>query len=1044
MDKKYRIMKKIVFLSALCFLMIQPTKAQENDWENPSVFGINKEAPRATAFPYASKQEALTTTAQQSPYYISLNGTWKFHWVYKPADRPTDFYKTDFDVSNWDNINVPGNWELQGYGTPIYTNITYPHPKNPPFIDHQHNPVGSYRRTFELPDTWNEREVYLHFTAGTSAMYIWVNGVKVGYSQVTKSPAEFNITQYLKKGSNMMAIEVYRWSDGSYLEDQDFWRLSGIERDICLYSTQKTRIQDIFVKAGLDNNYTEGILDVTIDVKNGSKKASTHKVAITLFDQNKQAVYASTKDINAVANAQTEVRFGKEIEAPLQWSAERPNLYTLVVELQDKKGNTIEATSTHVGFRSVEIKNSQLLVNGKYVTVKGVNLHEHHQTFGHYVDRATMLKDIEVMKKHNINAVRTSHYPHSTLWIELCDEYGLYLVDESNIETHAMGATYQSPFEKSKHPAYLPEWHAAHMDRIQRLVERDKNHPSVIIWSMGNECGNGQVFFDAYKWIKERDNTRLVQFEQAGQEDNTDIVSPMYAGMNSMNEYAKKDNPGRPFILCEYSHAMGNSNGNFKEYWDLIRSSKQMQGGFIWDWVDQGLLTKNDVGEEFWAYGGDFNAKQYTHDENFCLNGLVNPDRTPHPGLMEVKKVYQNILFDAADLDNGIINITNEFSFTSLKDYNFNWEILKNGVVIKSGQFQMDLAPLTSRKIKLDLPVLEQKEGTEYFLNVFAFSGTTQALVPAGHEVAREQFKLSNTVYSHSLVAQSGALAVSENDDVILIKSGKTQTSISKSTGLISSYSLDGLEFISESPAPNFWRAATDNDFGNHMPKKLDIWRNAGAKASVKNISIEKSVEKVIVISQLDLPNIEAAYSITYTIEAGGKIHVDVAYETSTDLPEIPRFGMLMALPQQFSNFSYYGRGPWENYSDRNTSSFIGLYHSLVEDQYFAYIRPQENGNKTDVRWLTLLNHNGIGLKVTGMQPLSVSALPFSPDDIDPGKKKNQKHTTDVVFGSNVYLSIDLAQRGLGGDNSWGAYPHKPYRLHAKKYNYSYVISPVW
>lgn len=1042
----------IHFSSRLCFKLIVGfvlissfSMAQSvPDWENPAVFAINKEAPRATAFPYADKSSALMADANLSPYYLTLNGTWKFNWVYTPEERPVDFYKTDFDVSGWDNIDVPSNWELKGYGTPIYTNIKYPHEKNPPYINHKHNPVGSYKRTFELPATWKGREVYLHFAAGTSAMYIWVNGEKVGYSQVTKSPAEFNITKYLKAGTNSLAIEVYRWSDGSYLEDQDFWRLSGFDREICLYSTAQQRIQDLFAKAGLDETYTNGLFDLTVDIKNSAKKTAKNKVVATIFDATGMVIYTSTKDIANAPSTTGKVSFVDAISAPLKWSAETPNLYKLVVELQDRKGNTIEATSTNIGFRTVEIKNSQLLVNGVAVTVKGVDLHEHHQTMGHHVDRATMLKDIEVMKRHNINSVRTSHYPHSTLWIELCDQYGLYLVDECNIETHGMGAALQGPFDKSIHPAYLPEWHAAHMDRIKRLVERDKNHPSVILWSMGNECGNGQVFFDAYKWMKERDVTRPVQFEQAGKESNTDVICPMYPSIKHMKEYADKENPGRPFIMCEYSHAMGNSSGNFQEYWDIIRASKHMQGGFIWDWVDQGLVAKTDKGETFWAYGGDLGGEKYTNDENFCLNGLVNPDRTVHPGLLEVKKVYQDILFSADDLSKGKIKLTNEFSFTTLENYSFKWEIQRNGVVVKSGTFTAATKPMETEVVTLNLPVIGNETGVEYFLNVYAYTGVDAPFIPAGYEIAREQFKLSEKEYVPSFMCTSAELKTVETKTDITVTTGKLIIAFDKATGLLSKYQLAGKDLLKSAPVPNFWRATTDNDFGNSMQNKSAVWREAGLHRTVNEVTTESEEHLVTVTSKFTLDDLASAYSVTYSIFPSGRVQIDAVFNPGEQkLPEVPRFGMLMTLPDEFSNFSYFGRGPWENYSDRNTASFIGLYNSTVKEQYFAYIRPQENGNKTDVRWLTLTNNDGVGIKVIGLQPLSVSALPFSTADIDPGKHKNQKHTTDVPFRDEVYLSVDLVQRGLGGDNSWGASPHRPYRIDPTTMSYSYTIEPI-
>ena len=1036
---------KIRFFNLLLLVLggLSSLVAQTPDWENPAVFEINKEAPRATAFPYPTAAEAQQANYKQSPYYLSMDGKWKFNWVYKPADRPVDFYKTDYDVSAWDEIQVPGNWELQGYGTPIYTNIKYPFPKNPPYIDHKHNPVGSYRRDFKLPESWEGREVYLHFAAGTSAMYIWVNGEKVGYSQVTKSPAEFDITPYVKKGRNMIAIEVYRWSDGSYIEDQDFWRLSGFDRSISLYSTAQVRIQDFFAKAGLDANYKNGILDVTVDIKNKSAKKAKNKVKVSLLDVDAKVVYSEVLKLKTAKNSTEQLTFAKEIKAPKQWSAEYPNLYQVIVELQDVKGKTIEATSTKIGFRTVEVKNSQLLVNGKYVTVKGVNLHEHNEKTGHYQDRATMLKDVKQMKLHNVNAVRLSHYPHSTEWIELCDEYGIYLVDECNIETHDMGAEFQSWFDKEKHPAYRKDWYAAHMDRIHRLVERDKNHPSVIIWSMGNECGNGPVFYDAYEWMKKRDNTRLVQFEQAGQNKNTDIVCPMYPGIRSMQAYADKDNPGRPFIMCEYSHAMGNSNGNFQEYWTMIRASKQMQGGFIWDWVDQGLLTQDDAGEAFWAYGGDLGGEKYTNDENFCLNGVVNPDREAHPGLMEVKKVYQDILFEAVDAAKGKIKVINEFSFRNLSDYNFKWEVVKDGKVLKSDFFRIELAPLSSKEIALDIP--NQFNDGEYFLNVFAYTSKDAPFVPVGHEVAREQFLLQERAYVSEAPVFSAALKMTETEGSISICSGKVKVEVSKATGLLSKYAIANEAIIDGAARPNFWRAATDNDFGNGMPYKNDVWRNAGQQAKLVALNVvEQTSAKVVIKSTLSLAGVNADYAMTYTITKGGVVKVNVSYRTEEDLPDMPRFGVMMSLPKAYNYFEYYGRGPWENYSDRKHSAFVGVYNSMVKDQYFAYIRPQENGNKTEVRWLTLSNNSGVGLKVVGEQPLSVSALPFAPEDIDPGKAKNQKHTVDVKFADEVYLAVDMAQRGLGGDNSWGAYPHEQYLLKAKSYAYSFVISPLY
>ncbi len=1035
---------KYLFSIFMLVLALNGRGQQANDWENPGVFAINKEAPRAYFIPYADQASALKNDKAQSTFVLDLNGTWKFNWVYAPDQRPVDFYMEKYDVSSWDNIEVPSNWELKGYGTPIYTNITYPFPKNPPYIDHKHNPVGSYKRSFELPASWDGRRVVLHFEAGTSAMYVWVNGEKVGYSQVTKSPVEFDITDYVRSGTNNLAVEVYRWSDGSYLEDQDFWRLSGIDRAVYLTSTDQVRIDDFFAKAGLDKAYKNGTFSLDLTLKNYKPEVTSGALKVQILDGDGKAVYTTKKDWKADAESNATVAASTQIKNAKHWSAETPNLYQLLLELYDGKGNLIEATSQKIGFRTVELKNSQLLVNGKAVLVKGVNLHEHSQLTGHYVDKATMLKDIEVMKAHNINAVRTSHYPHSPLWISLCDQYGLYLVDEANIETHAMGAEWQNWFDKSKHPAYLPEWAPAHMDRIHRLVERDKNHASVIIWSLGNECGNGPVFHEAYKWIKGRDNTRLVQFEQAGQNENTDVVCPMYPGMKSMHEYAEKENPGRPYIMCEYSHAMGNSNGNFKEYWDLIRSKPHMQGGFIWDWVDQGLLAKNSSGLDFWAYGGDIGGYKYTHDENFCLNGVVAPDRTPHPGLMEVKHQYQSIHVNAANLSEGELAVYNEYSFINLDRFNFGWVLLKNGKKAAEGEFSSNAKPGDTQKVKIDLPEVKAESGVEYLLDVYAYTKEAENLVPAGHEVARDEIAFESNDYFVTPEASKSKPTVKQDDRQVALEANGVQVVISKSSGLLGRMIANGQWLIGSELAPDFWRAPTDNDFGNGMPTRCNVYRTAGANRELKNIKVEEKGNTVVVIADLLLKDIQSDYQLVYTMNGDGSLQIDVSYQAgSDDLPDMPRFGMLVRLSGDYDQFSYYGRGPRENYNDRNSASFLGIYSGDVADQYYPYIRPQENGYKTDIRWMALTNKEGVGLKVEGLQALSGSALHFESADFDPGLTKKQQHAADVHPRSDVFLHIDLEQCGVGGDNSWGAWTHKQYRLEENEYSYSFVLKPT-
>ena len=1033
-------------LFTLCILLSvdiigfsQPTP----DWENPQVFAINKEAPRATFLPYQNEELAIADDYAQSAFFLSLNGTWKFNWVKKPADKPVNFYANNYDVSQWSDIKVPGNWELQGFGTPIYTNITYPFPVNPPFIDHRDNPVGSYKRFFELPKNWDDRRVYLHFESSTAAMYVWVNGQKVGYSQNNKGPAEFDITPYVLKGKNSIAVEAYRWSDGSYLEDQDFWRLSGFDRGIYLYSTGQLRLQDFFAKADLDKAYKNGLLEVEVDVRRFNSSSAKSTLEVKLLDSTGKQIVRKVAPVTFSDKNNSEVVFSQKIISPKLWSNEDPNLYTLVLSLKLEDGTLLEATSCKIGFRKVEIKNAQLLVNGKPVMVRGVNMHEHHPYHGHVVDRETMLEDIALMKQHNINAVRLSHYPHSSLWYKLADEHGLFLVNEANIESHGLGAENQGGFNKERHVAYLPEWSAAHMDRAKSLVERDKNHPSVIIWSLGNECGNGPVFYEMYKWIKNRDNTRLVQFEQAGESENTDVVCPMYPSIDNMKNYAARTDVTRPYIMCEYAHAMGNSTGNFQAYFDIINGSKHMQGGFIWDWVDQGLHAVDDSGRDYWAYGGDIGGYQYTHDENFCANGLVGSDRKPHPGLLEVKKVYQDILFDAKDLERGLITVNNRFLYNDLKNYSFKWELKKNGQLFAERTFEISQPAGTIKDVKIEMPKVVMISGNEYHLNIFAYTKEATKMVPAGHEVAREQFAFKGNNYFNEPSADTrGQLVVTNNSNQIEVVTTNHRIVFSKWNGQISQYVYKGKHLLKSGPEPDFWRAPTDNDFGNGMPVKLNVWRAAGKNKLVKNIELDEQGHAVVITVDYLLTDISSDYKTVYTVLPNGMVKVSVSWKAgSINLPEMPRFGMQMQLNNEYHNFKYYGRGPWENYSDRKTASFIGIYESSVASQAVEYIRPQENGNKTDVRWLTLTNDKGEGFKIEGMQPLSVKASNNPAEDLDPGFTKKQQHPSNVIPRHQIYLNVDLMQRGVGGDNSWGAMPHNPYLLLAQEYRYSYTIS---
>lgn len=1040
-------MKQLLFA---CWLVISSMSlySQQNDWENPRLVEINKEKAHATFMLFNDAAAVKADDYSASPWYRSLNGEWKFVYVDKYANRATDYYNPSLDDSKWNTITVPSNWEMKGFGIPIYTNITYPHPRTPPMIGAD-NPVGTYRKTFTVPDNWDGKEVLIHFGSISGYAVVYVNGQQVGMSKAAKSPAEFNITSKLKKGNNQLSVQVFRWSDGSYLEDQDFWRLSGIERDVFLYALPKLTVWDFFIKGDLDAKYTNGLFSAAVTLRPFTGNTTkTGTLTVELQDKTGKPVFSKQQKVTLQADTAQEFTITTTVKNPTKWSAEEPYLYDVIITLKDEKGNALSITGTKTGFRKVEIKNAQLHVNGMPVYVKGVNRHEHDDVEGHVPLHETMMKDIRLMKQFNINAVRTSHYPNDPSWYKLCDQYGLYLVDEANIETHGMGAEWQSWFDKTKHPSYLPEWAPAHLDRIHRLVERDKNHASVIIWSLGNECGNGPVFYDAYDWIKQRDNTRPVQFEQAGENRNTDIVCPMYPGIGSMKKYAGDSSKTRPYIMCEYAHAMGNSNGNFQEYWDIIATSKRMQGGFIWDWVDQGLKTKDSNGKNFWAYGGDLGGFYLQNDENGVADGVLTSDRTPQPELYEVKKVYQDIFFKQKDIAKGIITVSNYFNFTNLDQYNFVWELYKNGEKVKGESFTVSLAPHKEKDVTLALPAIPEGGTDEYYINVYAIVKNATELLPAGHEIAREQFKAGNGNYFARATFErnattEGKLEVKKENNKLTFRSGSVSGELDLRTGSISRYGIGDDRLVWQFPEPYFWRAPTDNDFGNSMPSRLGIWRNAHVDRNVLKVDVgEMTAAGLPVRVSIELSGIYAPYYIEYLIRNDASVMVTATLDmTERNLPELPRFGMRMTLPSRLANLQYYGRGPWENYSDRNTAAFIGMYKDDVKNQSTrGYIRPQENGYKTDVRWLSLTGNDGKGLIIEGLQPICFSAIDQKTEDIDPGMTKKQQHPTDIRPRNEVDLQIDLKQRGVGGDDSWGAYPHAQYRLTDKKYTYSYII----
>jgi beta-galactosidase len=1062
-------MKKITFLMLLIAFTfgackryskyegVAFTEKQPRDWENPEMFSQNKEYPHATLISFSDEQSALDAVKTNSPNYLSLDGIWKFNLVKSPDQRPYWFFKNDYDTRDWDDIEVPSNWEMKGYDVPIYCNVTYPYKNDPPFIQHEYNPVGSYKRSFKIPSGWKNKEVFLHFGAVASAFYVWVNEHLVGYSQDSKTPAEFNITQYLKRGNNTLAVEVYRWCDGSYLEDQDFWRMSGIQRTVFVHARPRTFINDFFANGDLQNNYKDGILKLDVSINSTDEKNTDFMVEASLFD-NGQKLYTEATDV-VLADKKASVNFEKSIPGIKKWTAETPDLYSLVISLKNRNGNNLESVSAKIGFRKVEIINSQLLVNGVPILLKGTNMHEHDEITGHVISEALIMKDIRIMKSNNINAVRTSHYPQQELWYEMCDKYGLYLVDEANIESHGIG------YDKDVTLADKPEWAAAHLARMQSLVERDKNHPSVIIWSLGNEAGDGHNFLVNYKWAKERDATRPVQYERAEKSTNTterhtDIVCPMYARIEEIENYAKDEKSDRPLIMCEYAHSMGNSTGNLQDYWDVIEKYPKLQGAFVWDWVDQGILKTGENGEKYWAYGGDFGELGVPSDGNFCINGLTWPDRTGKPGLNEVKRVYQYIGFEPADLKNGLIKIKNKYDFTELSAFNFDWEVVSDGLILQSGKISLPGGkPKQEALVMIPVEKINPAPGAEYFLNIRALRGEEWNLVPEDQIYASAQFKLP--VEGQPVRFSQDELAILQTNTVgnkVEISGSDMKMVFNLENGRLESYTYKGKELIRKGPEPDFWRPPTDNDYGYDMDKTLGIWKKAGERITVTRANINQpALGKVIVSFTYDIKGTEgekiAGYSSTYTIFGSADVMISNSFsKVSERLPEIPRMGMQMQLPEDLTNLKWYGRGPHENYVDRKTSADVGLYESTVADQYVPYIRPQENGYKTDTRWLTLTDDNETGILVSGNPLFCFAALNYVHDDFEsPGKlsqyrpdaKTANTHTIDVKPHDFVNLNVDLGQMGVGGDNSWGAPIHLQYRLMGNKYSYSFRIRPI-
>ena len=1083
----------------------QPVKPY---WQDIQVVAVNKEKPRSSFMSYADRETALTSRFEKSPYYSLLNGTWKFFFVDSYKDLPQNITDPSVNTSSWDDITVPGNWEVQGHGVAIYTNHGYEFkPRNPqPPLLPEANPVGVYRRDIEIPASWDNRDIYLHIGGAKSGLYVYLNGKEVGYSEDSKNPAEFLINKYLQPGKNVLTLKIFRWSTGSYLEGQDFWRMSGIERDVFLWSQPKANIQDFRVVSTLDDTYTNGIFKLAVDLKNHTQETKNLNVGYELLDAKGNLVTSEANDIWVSPASPQTASFEYDLKNVAPWSAEHPNLYKLLMTIKEE-GKVIEVVPFNVGFRRFEMKQidqvaedgkpyTVLLFNGQPVKFKGVNIHEHNPETGHYVTEELMRKDFELMKQNNINAVRLCHYPQDRKFYELCDEYGLYVYDEANIESHGM---YYS-LKKGGTLGNNPEWLIPHMDRTMNMYERNKNYPSVTFWSLGNEAGNGYNFYQTYLYLKDKEinsMNRPVNYERALWEWNTDMYVPQYPSAEWLEEIGRKGSD-RPVAPSEYSHAMGNSSGNLWDQWKAIYKYPNLQGGFIWDWVDQGILEKDKNGREYYTYGGDYGVNAPS-DGNFLCNGIVNPDRTPHPAMAEVKYAHQNIGFEAIDLANGLFRVTNRFYFTNLKKYMVHYSVTANNKVVRSGKVSLDIEPQASKEFTVPVGNLKPQAGTEYFVNFNVTTVEKEPLIPIGHEIACDQFRLPIESPKKAFKTSGPKLTVSTNGDNLSASSSKVNFMFNKKTGIVTSYKVDGTEYFSEGFGiqPNFWRAPTDNDYGNGMPKRLQVWKESSKNFNVTDATVTMDGNNAVVNVNYLLPA-GNLYIVNYTIYPSGAVNVAARF-TSTDMDaaqtevsestrtatftpgrdaarkeasklNVPRIGVRFRLPASMNQVEYFGRGPAENYLDRNAGSMVGLYKSTAEELYFPYVRPQENGHHTDTRWVSLSTGKK-GLLIQADNTIGFNALRnsiedfddeeatglsrqwsnFTPEQVanhDEAAAKNvlrrQHHINDITPRDFVEVCVDLKQQGVAGYDSWGSRPEPAYTLPAnREYNWGFTLIPL-
>ena len=1062
-------MKRINLIVILAFAAVMTFAAAVKKapcWMDPNVNRINAMTPRATFFAYENSDLAQKMKKEASSRFMTMEGAWKFFWVKDHDKAPQNFFAAGYDDSKWVEFPVPGLFEINGYGDRTYVNVGYSwatqFSPNPPYIEEKNNYTGSYRREFQIPADWKGEKVYMHVGSATSNLTLWVNGKYVGYSEDSKGEVEFDVTKYLIPGrKNLFAMQVMRWCDGSYVEDQDFWRFSGIAREVYLYATPKARVSDVFITPDLVNNYQDGTLTVDVSAEN----ANGNQVNLSLKDKNG----------TTVAQADGKIAGGKmkhvfQVQNPEKWTAETPNLYTLYITLSNSKGIS-EVIPQHVGFRKVEIKNSQLLVNGKAVYIKGVDRHEMDPKGGYVVSVDRMIQDIQVMKHMNINAVRTCHYEDDPRWYDLCDQYGIYLTAETNIESHGMGYG-------EKTLAKNLSYQKTHIERQDHNVFVNKNHPSIIVWSLGNEAGNGVNFEKAYDHVKASDPSRPVQYERACFPDEqydyqkgwkmtkTDIFCPMYLSPDACEDYAKKNLP-QPLIQCEYSHAMGNTDGNFKEYWDLVRKYPNYQGGYIWDFVDQGLSDVNKEGHKIYTYGGDYGRYPAT-DNNFNCNGLVNPDRQLHPHAYEVTYFYQNIWTTPVDLQNGKIKVFNENFFRTLDYVTLNWSLLCDGKEVGKGSVEnINIPAHESAEYTLagyELP--KDAQGKELLLNVTFTLKNDEPLMSKGDRVAYQQLPIqgyefptenSVTTASAPVVAktekkgkdkEAAQTGVQKEEQLACLKltAGRLAVTFNKGTGWVDYLDVDDTPMFEKgySMTPDFWRAPTDNDMGAGIHKQLRAWLDPEIKLTEFNCT--PSGENMVVVAHYDIPATSSKLQMTYTVTPKGELLVNEKMTVDPNAkqkPEMLRYGMQCVMSEAFQKLSFYGRGPVENYCDRNNNSVLGIYNQDVATQYWSYIRPQESGNKTDIRWWKVMNEDGSGLCFYGFKPMECSTLNYLTADLDDGLEKHQHHSGDLTPRPFSVVHISDRQMGVGGITSWGTWPLKKYRIPYENQNFSFVISPL-